>query len=84
MYLNHDFGGARRVASQPIAKITIDEESMLLEKLRKSDRRLGDYCLCLQHMFMAAAGEWRDEVSCSKFTSISLERAVHSLRSYIY
>ena len=34
-------GGARRVASQPFAKITIDPEpcmTMLLEKLRKSDR----------------------------------------------
>ena len=25
--------------------------TMLLEKLRKSDRSLGDGCLCLQHMF---------------------------------
>ena len=41
-------------ASQPIAKITIDPEpciTMLLEKLRKNDRSLGDCCLCLQHMF---------------------------------
>ena len=47
-------GGARQVASQPAAKITIDLEpcmTMLLEKLRKSDRSLGDCCLCLQHMF---------------------------------
>ena len=49
-----DLGGARRVASQPVAKITIDTEpcmTMLLEKLRKSDRSLGDCCLCVQHMF---------------------------------
>ena len=44
----------RRVASEPVAKITIDPEpfmTMLLEKLRKSDQCLGDCCLCLQHMF---------------------------------
>ena len=53
MYLNRNLGGARRVASQPVVKITIDPEpcmTMLLEKLRKSDRSLGDCCLCLQHM----------------------------------
>ena len=36
MYLNHDLGGARWVASQPFTKITIDLEpcvTMLLEKL---------------------------------------------------
>ena len=77
-------GGARRFASQPFAKITIDPEpcmTMLLEKLRKSDRSLRDCCLCLQHIFkdepcMAAMGEWRDEVGRSKLTSVSLERAV--------
>ena len=54
MYSNRDLGGVRRVASQPVAKITIDPEpcmTMLLEKLRKSDRSLGDCCLCLQYMF---------------------------------
>ena len=59
MYLNHVLGGvrqggARRVASQPIAKMTIDSElctTVLLERLRKSDRSLGDCCLCLQHIF---------------------------------
>ena len=54
MYLNRDLGGARCVASQPVAKITTDPEpcmAMLLEKLRKSDRSLGDCCLCLHHMF---------------------------------
>ena len=76
-------GGARRVVSQPFAKITIDPEpciTMLLEKLCKSDRSLGDCCLCLQIFSgsaMAAAGEWRDEVGCSKLTSILLECAVH-------
>ena len=54
MYLNHNLGGARRIASQPVVKITIEPEpmhamEMLLEKLRKSDRSLGDCCLCLQH-----------------------------------
>ena len=47
-------GGARRFASQPFAKIIIDPEpcmTMLLEKLRKSDRSLRDCCLCLQHIF---------------------------------
>ena len=35
-------------------KIIIDPElctTMLLEKLRKSDRSLEDCCLCLQHVF---------------------------------
>ena len=53
VFESRDLGGARRVASQLIAKITIDPEpcmAMLLEKLRKSDRSLGDYCLCLQHI----------------------------------
>ena len=53
MYLNRDLGGARWVASQPVTKITIDPDpcmAMLLEKLRKSDRSLGDCCLCLQHI----------------------------------
>ena len=52
--LNRDLGRERRVASQPVAKITIDPEpcmTMLLEKIRKSVRSLGDCCLCLQHMF---------------------------------
>ena len=46
--------GARRVARQPFAKITIDPEpcmTMLLEKLQKSGRSLEDCCLCLQHIF---------------------------------
>ena len=54
MHLNRDLGEARRVASQHVAQITNDPEpflTMLLEKLRKSDRCLGDCCLCLQHMF---------------------------------
>ena len=54
MYLNHDLGRARWVASQPVAKITIDLEpcmTMLLEKLRKSDWTLEDCCLCLPHIF---------------------------------
>ena len=47
-------GGARRLASQPFAKITIDPEpcmTMLLEKLRKSDRSLRACYLCLQYTF---------------------------------
>ena len=52
MYLNRDLGGARRVASQPVAKkTTIAPEPMQLENLQKSDRSLGDCYLCLQHMF---------------------------------
>ena len=54
VFESRDLGGARRVASQPVAKITIDPEScmtILLEKLRKSGRSLGDCCLCLQHIF---------------------------------
>ena len=78
MYLNRDLGGVRRVASQPVAKITTDSEpcmTMLLEKLRKSDRSLEDCCLSatyVQVSAMVAAGEWRDEVGCSKLTSVSL------------
>ena len=30
----------------------------------------------VQGSAMAAAGEWRDEVGCSKLLSVSLERAV--------
>ena len=56
MYLNHATWAGRdgSRASQPVAKITIDPEpcmAMLLEKLRKSDRSLGGYCLCVQHTF---------------------------------
>ena len=54
MYLNRDLGGVRWVVRQPVTKITIDTEpcmTMLLEKLRKSERSLGDCCLCMQHMF---------------------------------
>ena len=52
MYLNRDLGWARWVASQLVVKISPDPEpcmAMLLEKLRKIDRSLGDGCLCLQH-----------------------------------
>ena len=63
---------------ETITKITIDPEpckTMLLEKLRESYWSLGDCCLCLQHTYvqgsaMAAMGEWRDEVGCSKLTSV--------------
>ena len=47
--MNRDLGRVRRVAIQPVAKIIIDLEpcmTMLLEKLQKSDRSLGDCCLC--------------------------------------
>ena len=56
MYLKHDLRGARRVTSQPVAKIIIGMEpcmTLLLEKLQKSDRSLGGCCLCLQHIFKA-------------------------------
>ena len=79
VFESRNLGGARRVASQPVAKITIDPEpcmAMLLEKLRKSDRSLGDCCLCLRGSVMAAAGEWRCEDGCLKLTSVSLERAI--------
>ena len=52
--MNRDLGGVRQVVSQPVVQITIDPEpcmTMLLEKLRKSDRSLGGCCLCLPHMF---------------------------------
>ena len=52
-------GGARQVASQPFVKIIIDPEpcmTMLLEKLRKSDRSMG---------------EWRDEVGRSNVPSVN-------------
>ena len=74
MYLNHATlvgRDALRVTSQPVAKITIDPEpcmTMLLEKLRKSDRSLGDCCLYLQHMFkdqpglLRVSGETRSAV----------------------
>ena len=52
-------GGARQVASQPFVKIIIDPElciTMLLEKLRKCDRSMG---------------EWRDEVGRSNVPSVN-------------
>ena len=72
--MNHDLGGA----SQPFAKITLDPEpcmTMLLEKLQKSDRSLED-CCDFQGSVMAAVGKWRDDEGCSKFTAVSLERAI--------
>ena len=60
---------------QPVAKITIDPEpcmTMLLEKLRKSDRSLGDCCLCLQHIFkdlpwlLRVSGEMRSAAQNSQ------------------
>ena len=78
MYLNCDLGGARRVASQPLAKITIDPEPCMtvqLEKLRKSEsvfgRLLSLSATYFQGSAMAAAGERR-----GLRVSISLERAV--------
>ena len=52
--------------------------TMLLggEATKKVDRCLGESDCCLR-ISMAAVGEWRDEVGCSKLTSVSLERAVH-------
>ena len=79
--MNDDLGGvrrgsARRVASQPIAKITIDLKpcvTMLLEKqLRKSDQSLEDCCLCLQHIFkdqpwlLRVSGEMRSAAQNSQ------------------
>ena len=67
--------------SQPVAKITIDLEPCLLEKLQKSDRSLGDCRLCLQHIFKAepwllrVSGS-RDKGGCSKLASVFLERVV--------
>ena len=59
IFESRNLGGARWVASQPVAKITIDPEpcmTMLLKKLQKSDRSLGDYCLCMQHIFKDQPG----------------------------
>ena len=52
VFESRDLGGARRVASQLVAKITIDPEpcTLMLEKLQKSNRSFGDCCRCLQHM----------------------------------
>ena len=54
MYLNHDLGGdetGREPACRENNNLTGTMMTMLLEKLRKSDRSLGDCCLCLQHLF---------------------------------
>ena len=54
VFESRDLGGARRVTSQPVAKITVDPEpcmAMVLEKLRKSVQCLGDCCHCLQRIF---------------------------------
>ena len=84
VFESRDLGGARRVASQLVAKITIDPEPctiMLLERLRKSDRSLGYCSLCLQHM--SKDQPWllwvsRETRSAARtLTSVSLERAVH-------
>ena len=52
VFESRDLGGARRVASQLVVKITIDPEpcTLMLEKLQKSNRSFGDCCRCLQHM----------------------------------
>ena len=81
--VNHDLGGAKRVASQPFAKITIDPEPCMTmlpgEAMKKQPvfgRLLSMSAIYVQGSAMASVGEWRDEVGCSKLTSISLKRAV--------
>ena len=50
---------------------------MLLEKLRPVfGRLLSLSATYVQGSAMDAAGEWRDEVGCSKLTSVSLKHAV--------
>ena len=47
-----DLGVARRVASQPVKKITIDPEPHAWQCCGRSNARsLRDCCLCLQHIF---------------------------------
>ena len=75
IFESRNLGGARRVASWPVAKITIDPEpcmTILLEKLQKSDRSIGDCCLCVQHMskdqpwLLRVSGETRFSVRNSQ------------------
>ena len=73
-------GRARRVASEPFAKITIDPEHYAAGEARKKrpvfERLLSLSATYFQGCAMAAMGEWRDDVGRSKLTSVSLERAV--------
>ena len=81
MYLHRDLGGARRVVSQPIAKITMhgDTAGEATKKRPVFGRLLSLFATYVQGSAMDAAGEWRDEVGCSKLTSVSLERAISLL-----
>ena len=78
MYLNRDLGGATRVASQPIAE-TVHNNAAGEATNKRPDfgRLLSLSAIYVQGSAMAVAGEWRDEVGCSKLTSVSLECAVH-------
>ena len=79
VFKSRDLGGVRLVTSLPVAKITIDPEpcmAMLLEKLRKSDRSLGDCCLCLQHMFKDQP--WLLRVSGEKRSAAQNSQSYHS------
>ena len=72
MHLNHDLGGTKQVASQPVAKITIDPGIMHDNAAGKATKKrpvfgrlLSLSATYVQGSAMAAASEWRDEVGCS-------------------
>ena len=71
MYLNPDLGGARRIASKPFALA-----GEATKKRPVFGRLLSPSATYFQGSGMAAVGEWRDEVGCSKLTSVSLKHAV--------
>ena len=73
--MNHNLVGVRQVMSQLVMKITTNSEpcvTMMLEKLQKSGWFLVDSCHLSATYFqgpaMAAMGEWRDGLCCSKLT----------------
>ena len=67
------------VMRQPVIKIITKPEScitMLLEKLQLSKQIAISIWNIFQGSAMAATGEWRDDLYCSKLMCISLDRAV--------
>ena len=76
---SRELGGARRVASQPIANIAICPEPCCWRSYKKRPvfgRLLSLSATYVQGSARAAVGEWRDKVGYSKVTSVSLEHAV--------
>ena len=70
----------RQVASQSVVKITTNPDDNAAGEARKKrlvfDRLLSVFAIYFQGSAMAAKGERKDELCCSKLTCASLDRAV--------